>query len=448
MLPHDLEAEEAVLAALLVSEEQVHSIAGTLTPGEFYREPNQWIFAASMDLYARGEGVNTITVAHELSTRQQLDEVGGTAELHRMILQLPTAEGAPFYANIVRETATRRSLVGLAEKTARLASQDGDVGQAVAQVEVELHKLRRRRGLGPHTIGPGGRPEMWAKLEDFLGEPGRIRGLRTGWENIDRALNGLMPGRLITIGAATSVGKSAFVQNIARQLAVQNVPVLMFTTEMTADEVRERMVFMEAEIDRLGLVYRGYTRDDERQLLDEAMGAVRGWPIWYCEESHPTSALIRAEVRRAKELHGIETVFVDHLGYVEGRGETERDRITDAVATLKGVAQDEYLPVVATSHVNRAGAGSGDWLKLTDLHGASGIEKDSDQVLLMTPCKEAGERAWAPMTADEVRQAKRSGVFTVAVELPKNRHGGYAMEYMTEDWGQGGRFVPLGERHD
>ena len=442
MLPHDIEAEEAVLAALMVSPEAMHEVAGRLTVRDFYVETNGWIFAVCMDMYAKGEGVNTVTVAHYLAERKQLEDVGGMSELMRMVAMLPIAEGAPFYAGIVREMATKRSLISVANSMNDLALGSVSAEQIVGKAELMLHEIRQRRAIGSTTLGPGGKPEMWQGVREFLDAPGRIKGLRTGWDRIDRTLNGLVPGRLITAGAATAVGKSLFVQNVMRQLAIQDIPSLVFTTEMTAREVRERLVFMEAGVDRLSLVRKDYATDYEKSLVLEAMGAVRGWPIWYCEEAHPTAATIRSEVRRAKELHGIQAVFVDHLGYVEGRGESERDRLTDSVATLKGIAQDEDLPVVATSHVNRAGAGSGDWLKLTDLHGASAIEKDSDQVILMTPCIAQVDGQMAPMTPAELRAAKDNGLFTIGFELAKNRHGGYALEYMHVDWSrQGGRFV-------
>lgn len=441
--PHDTEAEEAVVAAMLVSEAAVHELAGRLTAKDFYVPHCREIYSACMDIYARGEAVNPVTVGHRLATLNKLEEAGGMAEMTRMIAMLPTAEGAGFYAGIVREMATRRNLISIAARAERLAVGEAPVEQAVAQVESYIHQLRQARRLGPATVGPEKNAEAWDRIVAFMDSPGKIRGLEMGWGEIDRALNGLVDGRLITVGAATSVGKSLFQQNVIRQLAIRGIPTLMFTTEMTADEVRERLVFMHASVDRLGVSKRGESTSFERDQVFQAIADVREWPVWYCEQAHPTPAVIMAEVRRAKELHGIQAVFVDHLGYVEGRGDSERDRITDAVATLKGVAQDENLPVVATSHVNRAGAGSGDWLKLTDLHGASAIEKDSDQVLLMTPCGYQNG-SWLPLTSAEIRAAKEAGRFQLGIELAKNRHGGYAMEYMVVDWQrQGGRFVPM-----
>lgn len=456
--PWDEEAEQALLGAALTSPASVlPEVQPLVEPADFFKASAGHAFAAALAIWERGEGVNVVTVAHEMESRGQLEEAGGYEFLRDCMARWPGA-GAQWYAEIVRRDATYRTLLQVfAAAMQRAYEAPAEIGDVLRGVEDRLFEVRSRLGRGTADTSAAAlvSDDSYLRgLEDFMANPRALRGTSTGWRRLDSLLDGLAPGRLITIGAGTSIGKSLFSQNLTRYLGRHGVATLTFPTEMRARDHAERMTWMEAGIDRYEVRRRGAATEEEREAVAAAaVSGVATWPVYYVE-GHPTLATVRSEVRRHKALYGIGGFFVDHLGFIRAKGENEIAQIRAKTQALKELTVSEGVWCVLTSHVNRASQGShsmtdavagpveyGDWLSLRDLYGSSGIEQDADQVVLLTPVFwQRGE--WLPATRKRI--SADGGVRFVLADVAKNRWGELgSMPYEVQWAGAGGRLVEM-----
>lgn len=449
--PHDVEAEEAVIAACLTDPEAVSVCAGMLEPGDFFRLQNGDVFEAICALFSRGDGVGMITVAHELSRRKLLEKCGGQSALAAMVSRMPFAGvAAGHYAEIVKRDARYRSLIHSLAMGMQLAYEAPAEDDAVFERASSL--VEEARGAGVRTgsrvmTAEEGMQQAADDIEQFMEDPTRISGYRTGWWQIDALTDGLQPGDFWTIGAATSVGKSLFMHNLMRRFGTEGLPLLVFTTEMSVRSVVRRLVFMHAGIDPFGLRKRRRTADDERDRVREAMEIVRGWPL-HMVAGKQTSASIRSLTRVHRRLHGVVGAMVDHMGqgFVTGAGDDEKQRIGDVTSTLKTLAEDEQVFIAAVSHVNREAVREKRLLQMADLYGSTHIEQDSSHILLLTPVEYVRGKpvALSEQHATELKQ-KHGGV-DVWVSASKVRNLGTGGTPLYLDWAdRGGRFIYRGD---
>lgn len=446
--PHDIEAEEAVLASCMVDEMSVPIACEMLVAGDFFREENGWVFDAIAGLFSRGEAVNSVTVSHALSRAGRLGEMGGASTLARMVRSLPTSLATEFYGAIVKRQAGYRGLIRAGNEIMRLAytapeEQDGVYDRADSLLMAARGEMRG--GSRVVTASEAG----WTAADDvvaFLDDPMRITGYRTGWWQLDGLLNGLARGGLCTVGAATSVGKSLFLQNIVRRFGMDGRPVLMFCTEMTPAQVIRRLAWMHAGIDPFAIRKQRKGTDEQRDAVMSALEAVRQWPL-YLVGGRQTPASIRALTRVHRRLNGVEMTVVDHMGqgFVTGEGDDEKQRIGDVTSTLKTVAADEDIVVLAASHVSRLHANPPRLLQLADLYGSTHIEQDSSQVVLLTPCEITQDGNPAAISETKAKQTKtRDGGVAVWVDVAKNRDGATGGVPLYLSWhGHGGRFIQM-----
>ena len=438
--PSDTEAEEAVIAALMVDPEVGHKVASTLEAGHFFREKNAWIFEAAMALWARGEDPNQITVAHELAARKRLADVGGQTYLADVIRRLPTSIGIEFYANIVRTTASYRDLIHAATGILQMAYEAPAEADAVfARAEELLQASRGVRKFNNSSTPDDIAVRLWEEAEQFIADPSVIRGIPTGWGELDFLLDGLVPGNFIVVGAATSIGKSLFCHNLCRSLCNAGVPVTLWTTEMSDLAAAERMAWMEAGVDKQTIRRNGGITTGQANLYRNALDRVLSWPIRWARSANPTIASIRAEARRDKALRGCVVQLVDHLGKVRADGRTTIERTAAVTDGLSGIAMDEEVVMLATSQVTRESQKGARFLGLSDLANASNVEQDASQVLLLTPIRWKGNEM-EPVFDFEARELMaRDGYLPVNLSVSKQRRGSTGNAPSAVDWNRGGR---------
>lgn len=450
-VPYDHEAEEATLAACMVDRVALESVLPFLRPQHFQREKNAWIFEAILEVYGRGETPNQITVAHELSQRDRLAECGGQTFLAEIIRALPTAVGAEFYGRIVARMAGFRELISLAQGLMTKASAaDGEPADLVASFVERLlrNSVGRERQLTRSAEeilrGTEDKAGLAATLLAFIDQPDYVDGVPLGWAELDGILGGLGPTRLYTVLADTSVGKSFFVHFAALSIASQGYPVHLVSTEMSGDEVIERMVYMHAGVDPLAIRRTGGPSEWQRDRLMEAQDAVYRMPIYVTDVGRIGLDTLVAEARRQRSLRGTEVLFVDHVQDVTAPTNNRAEGMEQVQAGLKGLAMNLDLPVVQVSHISREDARN----RTIGLHSGkwgSAIEQWSNVVLTLEVVKfDAG--IWAPMTEEEADVFKgRYEYLPVRVKVPKNRRGAKSWDVRVLDWNLGGRFVPRGE---
>ena len=355
-IPHDVEAEEAVLGSLLIDPDALYRVASFLRPEDFYIQKNGWIYEAILALHERREPVDFVTLRNELEARGILEEVGGAAYLARLIDTVPTAIHVEAYGRIVEEAAIRRRLISAASDIAQLAYQEGqEIGEVLDRAEQSLFAISQRRvtrDLVP--IQEVVRP-FYDRIEYLYTHQGEPLGVPTGFIDLDKLLGGLQKSDLIIVAARPGVGKTSLCLSIARNAARLGKHVAIFSLEMSAEQVVQRLVSAETGIDaqRLRL---GQLREEEWPLLVQATGVLSELPI-FIDDTPAISALqLRTKARRIHAEYGLDLIVVDYLQLMTSdvRVENRVQEVSYISRMLKSLARELDVPVLAVSQLSRA----------------------------------------------------------------------------------------------
>lgn len=385
--PQDLDAEEAVIGSLLVDGEGILKVAPFLRPEDFYRERNRWAYEAALALNERREGLNQVTLAHELAQRGQLEAAGGSAYLALLVEQLPTSVHLEHYGQIVSRTALFRRLIAASDRIRDLGYGGGpDAETAIDRAEDILYTLRARSG-------PRGFVSLKEILAEYFEQPqdqgpifgGRPTGaLKTGFVDLDKLLGGLQRSDLVILAARTSMGKSSLALNIARNVALnQKAHVAVFSLEMSKEQLAYRLIAAESGVDsrhvRLG---EHLTRQEEERVI-EATGVLSEVTIFVDDTPLQRMIELRSKARRLHHELGVDLIVVDYLQLImgEGRNDNRVQVVSDISRSLKGLARELNVPVLALSQLSRAVEKRDDHRPvLSDLRESGSIEQDADVV--------------------------------------------------------------------
>jgi replicative DNA helicase len=385
-VPHNLEAEEAVLGALLIDPEALFRVAPFLRPEDFYVQKNGWIYQAILDLHERREPIDFVTLRNELETRGLLEEVGGAAYIAQLIDTVPTAIHVEAYGHIVEEAAIRRRLIGAAGDIAQLAYREQqDIGEVMDRAEQALFSISQRRitrDLAPIQEVIRQYYDRIEYLYDHRDEP---LGVPTGFVDLDRLLGGLQKSDLVIVAARPGVGKTSLCLSFARNAARLGKHVAIFSLEMSAEQVVQRLVSAETGIDaqRLRL---GQLEEDEWPLFVQATGVLSDLPIFIDDTPSITALQLRTKARRIHAEYGLDLILVDYLQLMTGdvRVENRVQEVSYISRMLKGLARELDVPVVAASQLSRAVEQRTDKRPvLSDLRESGSLEQDSDVVMFI-----------------------------------------------------------------
>jgi len=387
MAPHSIEAEEAVLGSLLIDPDAILRVASFLKPQDFYREKNGWIYGAILDLHERREPADFVTLCEELERRDQLQEVGGPAEITRLINVVPTAIHIESYGHIVERTAIRRRLISAAGQIAELAYREAEeVDEVVDQAEQILFGVSERRLT--RDLVPIDRiiRDYYDRIEYLYEHRGEPVGVPTGFIDLDRLLGGMQRSDLLIVAGRPGMGKTALLLTMARMAAKRfSQRVALFSLEMAREQVVQRLVSAETSIDsrRLRL---GELQEDEWPLFVQATGVLAEL-FMFIDDTPSISALqLRTKARRLHAEYGLDLVLVDYLQLMRGDGRAENrvQEISSISRALKALARELNLPVLAASQLSRAVEARQDKHPiLSDLRESGSIEQDADVVMFI-----------------------------------------------------------------
>ncbi len=382
--PQHIEAEESLLSAILVDNTALLEVVETLTPSDFYRTAHQKIFAAMSDLFERGEPVDVVTLNNSLKEKGQLEVVGGPAYLARLLDAVPLAVNAQHYARIVHDKAVLRRLIEKSNAIAKRCFQEQGGAEDIidfAEASIfEVTEKKARQAFYPLS-------KLIDSNIDFLEEKQKnkslVTGVPTGFSHIDNLTSGLQNSDLIILAARPSMGKTALALNIARNAAVDaGVPVAIFSLEMSKEQLSLRLLCAEARIDSSRLRSGFFSMEDWERLTDAA-GVLSAAPI-FIDDSPSLSAMeVRAKARRLKMDKNIGLIIIDYLQLMQARGSAERRdlEISEISRSLKALAKEINLPVVALSQLNRMLEQRNDRRpRLSDLRESGALEQDADVV--------------------------------------------------------------------
>ena len=387
--PFDVEAEEAVLASILVDEEAIGRVEGIVQPEDFYRDQNRWAFEASLALWARNETINQVTLAHELSRREKLDDVGGIPFISRIVSELATPIGVEHYAGIVKRDATYREMITVGSQIVQLAYQGGpDLEGAMARSENLLMGVRQSQRMG--DLVP-----LRTLLDQFWETPGidsvlagTIGAIRSGFMDLDEILGGFHRSDLIVAAARPSVGKSALLLNFARNAAVgQNARVAIFTIEMAGEQLAQRLLASESGVDASRLRLGQMNEAEERRAMT-ATGELSGLEIYIDDSSMVTVGQLHTKLRRlAQQIGGVDLVLIDYLQLMHGGGRSRDNRVQEVSEISRGLkmlARDLDVPIIAAAQLSRAPEMRQPHIPmLSDLRESGSIEQDADVVMFI-----------------------------------------------------------------
>jgi replicative DNA helicase len=392
--PHDLDAERAVIGALLVSETAVAAVAEQLTPEEFYSETHRVIYAAMMRLYSRGDRIDQITLTNELNSINEFDRVGGRAYIFQLVDSVPTASNAARYAEIVRGKALLRAVIDVGSRITEDAFREPeDVTEALDSAEQLIYGVSNRtlkQHLAPVSQLAPGALEMIQRLYEQEGE---VTGVETGFEDLDRLTTGFHKSDLVVLAARPAMGKTAMALNaIWHAAGEKKAPVAIFSLEMSKEQLVQRLISQTTRIPAQALRSGNVKAEDWPKLL-RGVAQVSEAPIWIDDTAGVTMMEMRAKVRRlASQLSAqggapLSLVVVDYLQLMVGQGNRNDNRqqeIAEISRGLKVLARDLDVPVLAIAQLSRAVEARHDKRPmLSDLRDSGAIEQDADMVMFL-----------------------------------------------------------------
>ena len=385
--PQHIEAEQSILGGILIENEAINRVTEILDADDFYREAHRKIFNALINLSERDEPADLITLTNELRKIDELDSIGGASYLASLIDSVPTAANIQYYARIVKEKAILRKLIQTSTEIITQSYEDrGDVESFLDEAERSIFEISEKR------VRPSFYPireivkESFATIEKLFKKKEAVTGVPSGFKELDRMTAGFQPSDLVIIAGRPSMGKTAFCLDVAEYAAIDNkIPVAIFSLEMSKEQLVIRMLCSQAHVEGTRL-RTGYLNESDWPKLTIAAGSLSESPI-YIDDTAALSVLeMRAKARRLKADHGLGMVIVDYLQLMKGRArvESRQQEISEISRSLKALAKELNIPVIAVSQLSRkTEERTGNRPQLSDLRESGAIEQDADLIIFI-----------------------------------------------------------------
>ncbi len=390
--PQNLEAESSVLGSILLDRDAMIKMGDVLTADDFYSQAHGRIYEAMVYLFEHREPIDVLSVSNKLEENGALTQIGGRSYLVSLSNGVPTASNVLHYAKIVQKKSLLRRLIGASRNISELAySEDEDVEKTLDQAEQELFSVSQKSLKKNFVPIPQILTETFERIDQLHQQKGQIRGIPTGFTDLDNLMAGMQRSDLIILAARPSMGKTAFCLDIARFVAVSaKVPVGIFSLEMSKEQLVDRLLCSQAGVDmwkmRTGqLSHQGEVNDFQK--IGEAMGVLSEAPIFIDDTPGTNIMQIRTKARRLQSEHGLGFIVVDYLQLIEGRTNKSDNRVqevSEISRALKGIARELNVPVLALSQLSRAVETRNEPIpQLSDLRDSGSIEQDADVVMFI-----------------------------------------------------------------
>ncbi len=394
--PQDIGAEKSIIGSILLESESVVAVAQFLKPEHFYKEAHSHIMAAILDLYEKRDPIDLITLTAQLKKKGKLDAVGGTTYISELASGVPTASHITQYAQIVRDHYIKRQLIGTGIKISQTAFEEtGDIRSLLDEIEQSVFSLSQQQLKQNFTSLKDALAESFDRLDELHKKAGGLRGVPTGFWDLDGKLAGMQDSNLIILASRPGQGKTSLTLNIAAHVAVkEGLPVGMFSLEMSKEELVDRLLVCQSDVDAWKLKT-GKLDDNDFDRLQEAMGILADAPLFIDDTPAINIMEMRTKARRLQAEHGLSLLIVDYLQLVHGRNlENRVQEVSEISQSLKNLARELKIPVLACSQLSRAVEQRGTRRpQLADLRESGAIEQDADVVMFIwRPDAENGEQ--------------------------------------------------------
>jgi replicative DNA helicase len=385
--PQNVEAEQSILGGILIENDAINKVTEIVTPDDFYRDAHRKIYNALINLTERDEPADLVTLTNELRKLNQLDTIGGASYIASLIDSVPTAANIEYYAKIVKEKAILRKLIQTSTEIITQSYDDrGDVETFIDEAERAIFQISERR------VKPSFYPireivkQSFKTIERLFEKKEMVTGVPSGFRELDQKTAGFQPSDLIIVAGRPSMGKTAFCLNVAQYAAIEKkTPIAIFSLEMSKEQLVIRMLCSEARVEGTKL-RTGFLIESDWPRLTLAAGNISEAPI-FIDDSAALSVLeLRAKARRLKAEHGLGMIVVDYLQLMKGRlrAESRQQEISEISRSLKALAKDLAVPVIAVSQLSRrTEERQGMRPQLSDLRESGAIEQDADLILFI-----------------------------------------------------------------
>lgn len=384
--PQNIEAEQSVLGSLLLDKDAIVKIAEVLSPEHFYREQHGEIYRAILTLYEKRQPADLVTVSDILKKAGNLELAGGTSYLTSLVNSVPTSAHIQNYAEIVKEAATKRALITAAAKITEKAFETGvEVKDLLDASEQSLFGISQQHLKQNFIPLKDALAESFDRLDELHKKGSGMRGVPTGFGDIDKKLSGLQDSTLIILAARPSMGKSTFCMNVAQYMGVkEKIPVGVFSLEMSKEQLVDLMLASQSDVDAWKITT-GNLKEEDFEKLSEAMGELAEAPIYIDDTPGISIMEMRTKARRLQMEHGLKLLIVDYLQLVHGRNlENRVQEVSEISQALKNLARELKIPVLACSQLSRAvESRTAKIPQLSDLRESGGIEQDADVVMFL-----------------------------------------------------------------
>lgn len=387
--PQNTEAEQSVLGAILVDKDAIMKIIDLLVPGDFYRDDHAQIYEACLTLFEKRRPIDLVTLTEEFEKKGTLKDIGGSSYLATLANIVPTASHVVSYAQIVKEKATLRRLISSGSQIVGLGyDEERDVDELLDEAEQSLFAVSQ--GIQHDQFIPirDILATSFERIDELHKEKGRLRGVRTGFRDLDELLSGLQPSDLILLAARPSIGKTSFALSVAEHVALENkIGVGVFSLEQSRDQLVDRMLSSVAGVDGWKL-RTGNLSDEDFPKIGFAMGVLSEAPLFIDDTPMLNVMELRAKARRLQAEHGLGLIIIDYLQLIQGRttrGDPNRvQEVSDISRSLKALARELNVPVIALSQLNRSVESRPDKRPmLSDLRESGSLEQDADVVMFL-----------------------------------------------------------------
>ena len=388
--PQNLEAEKALLGSILIRCEVMHDIVDTIKDESFYTTPHRIIWNTLLELHGKSTPIDLLSVSARLKEKSQLDQVGGMSYLTELINVVPSSTNAAHYAEIVEKKHVMRDLLRAAERITGLGyDEEADLHEMLEKAEKELYAVTNKTGSHKFILLKDTLHLAWDRLEQLSKTGNELRGVPTGFADLDNKLSGLQKSDLIILAARPSMGKTSLALDIARKAAVNHkIPVAIFSLEMASGQLVDRMLAAESQVDSWKLrTGKDLSVENDFKAIGEAISRLSEAPIYIDDQAGNNILKMRAVARRLKNEKGLGLIVIDYLQLMVPTNARANDnlvqQVTEISRSLKTLARELEVPVLALSQLSRAVEQRGGKPRLSDLRDSGSIEQDADVVMFI-----------------------------------------------------------------
>jgi replicative DNA helicase len=418
--PQDIDAEKALLGSIMVRPPAIHDVMDTVNEDSFYVQKHGIIFKHMLDLVTKNEPIDLVSLTTKLREQKVLESVGGIDYLNELVTMVPSSTNAGHYADIVNKKASLRGLISAGDEISELGYQEGEEIELVLDTaEKTILNVTNNSGKVIRFISAKEiLPEVYETIQKLADNKGELRGVPSGFKSLDAKLAGFQKNDLIILAARPSMGKTSLALDLVRNAAVKhNIPVGVFSLEMSRQSLMDRMLSAEAQVDSWKM-RTGNLKEDDWLALTDAMSRLQKAPIHIDDQPGNSILKMRSTARRLKMEHGLGMIVVDYLQLITTSKNYDSmvNQVTEISRSLKSLARELEVPVIALSQLSRAVEARGGKPRLSDLRDSGSIEQDADVVMFIHREKNENE-------------AGRNEIAEILIEKHRNGPTGIAQLY-------------------